>query len=403
MKRFYNLTALLTLILVSGSLSAQTLEKKVLFIGIDGVRTDALQSASTPTIDSLMTTGLYTFGSWHLGITVSGPSWSDMLTGVWESKHGVTSNSYTGSHYNDYPYFVTRAKEKNPSLKAVQITSWGPMSYNVYNDGWDSKIVVPSDDACESAAVLQLADPDLDILFVHIDDCDAQGHSNGFHPSISPYMNQLEYVDAQVKDIVDAVMARPTYSSEDWLILLTTDHGGIGLGHGGNTNDERAIWWVASGPAAPNAEIIGSDPGSYQTGGVDTVAMKNTPVLVDIAVTALDHILPGTDPEAEVAWDLDGKSWLDFGVYVEEENGNEDAFIAYPNPNNGRFKAVFNTNEAANYKLIDVTGKVVKSATLPASTTRAEVEFDLTGFEAGIYMLTFESNGVRSTRRIIVR
>jgi len=113
------------------SLSAQTgtvKKPKVLFIGIDGVRSDALQQANTPNIDTLMAHGLYTFDSWHCGATSSGASWSTMMTGVWEAKHQVTNNSYTNPNYANYPYFPKRAKECLPNLKAVQIITWDPMN-----------------------------------------------------------------------------------------------------------------------------------------------------------------------------------------------------------------------------------------------------------------------------------
>ena len=68
-------------------LNAQMKERKVLFIGIDGLRSDALQAAATPHMDSLFQTGISTYDSWHLGVTSSGPSRSSMLTGVWLITH----------------------------------------------------------------------------------------------------------------------------------------------------------------------------------------------------------------------------------------------------------------------------------------------------------------------------
>ncbi|MFQ6047327.1 MAG: alkaline phosphatase family protein, partial [Gemmatimonadales bacterium] len=66
--------------------------KKVLLIGLDGVRVDILAQAATPNIDALIANG--TFSEWaRTGTpTVSGPGWSSMLTGVWPEKHGVHSN-----------------------------------------------------------------------------------------------------------------------------------------------------------------------------------------------------------------------------------------------------------------------------------------------------------------------
>ena len=90
--------------------------RKVLVIGIDGARQDALQLANTPNLDALMQNAFFTFDSWHLDITVSGPSWSSIMTGVYHQKHGVTNNSYSGSDYWNYPYFPKRAKEFKPNL-----------------------------------------------------------------------------------------------------------------------------------------------------------------------------------------------------------------------------------------------------------------------------------------------
>ena len=75
---------------------------RVLVIGIDGVRPDALQIADTPAIDELITAGAFTKNTKILGDryrdneTISGPGWSSFLTGVWADKHGVNDNTFRG-------------------------------------------------------------------------------------------------------------------------------------------------------------------------------------------------------------------------------------------------------------------------------------------------------------------
>lgn len=401
MKTLFTISMALAL---GASVSAQELETKVLFIGIDGLRSDALQMANTPALDALIGEGLYTFDSWHLGVTSSGPSWSDMLTGVWEEKHGVTNNSYTGSQYNDYPYFVTRVKEFRPDLKAVQITSWGPMSEAVYNDGWDQKLLPPTDDACLQVGQLQLLDPELDLLFIHFDDCDAAGHGNGFSTDVAPYMNQVEYVDSQIGQLIASLEARPTYANEDWLVLLTTDHGGLGYSHGGLSDDERAIWWIARGGNMPNLEIFGEDPGSYIAGNADESLIPLTPVLTDIAVTAIDHLLPGVDPTSIEEWDLDGKSWLGFSTYIEDNAKAEIQFTTWPNPSNGSFYIEINEEMAsiANVQVLDMNGKVVK-VIAENLTSNTQKYVNLSELNAGVYMLQVINKTQTSTRRIIIQ
>ena len=64
-------------------------EKKVLVIGIDGVRPDVLPQLETPNIDALIADGCYT-GAIKTGAqTISGPGWSSMLIGAWPEKHLV--------------------------------------------------------------------------------------------------------------------------------------------------------------------------------------------------------------------------------------------------------------------------------------------------------------------------
>ena len=69
-------------------------QKKLLFIGWDGVRSDALIAANTPNLDSLFGQAIYSFNVDRGPYTVSTPGWSSILHGVWPSKHGLTENSF---------------------------------------------------------------------------------------------------------------------------------------------------------------------------------------------------------------------------------------------------------------------------------------------------------------------
>ncbi|HIE84911.1 MAG TPA: hypothetical protein EYQ00_14205, partial [Dehalococcoidia bacterium] len=51
-------------------------DKKVLIIGIDGCRADALELAQTPNIDGLIANGIYSPNALNEDITISGPGWS---------------------------------------------------------------------------------------------------------------------------------------------------------------------------------------------------------------------------------------------------------------------------------------------------------------------------------------
>lgn len=401
-------TLLAALVALSLAVSASQ-ERKVLIIGLDGLRSDAFQQANTPHMDSLIAGGLFTWDAWHLGITVSGPSWSSIMCGVWEPKHGVTGNSYTGSKYNDYPYFVTHAKEIKPNLKAIQITEWPNMSDNVYNDGWDKKIKTGKDGdgafTASVAAPILRDSADLDCAFVYFDQIDLTGHSTGFNPNNTAYISAIENVDIQVGKVVNAVKQRPNYANENWLILIITDHGGIGTGHGGNSNEERHIWWIASGKEVEHKQISAPDPGSYRmAGGVDTNLLKLSPVQTDIAVTALHHLIydSGINPEKQTAWNLDGKSWLKTfttGVKEAEEGVNMKLF---PNPSKAVFTLWFenNSKDMATYTVTDVSGAVVSEG---SAQYNFKTNIDLSGKPAGIYFAHVHTNGKTYTRKLILQ
>jgi arylsulfatase A-like enzyme len=83
----------------------------------------------------------------------------------------------------------------------------------------------------------------------------------GFSPTVPEYVEALEVVDAQIGQMVDAVRARPTFEQEDWLIVLTTDHGGMGKGHGPQGDEERTIFIIVSGGSARRGHTITPGPG----------------------------------------------------------------------------------------------------------------------------------------------
>jgi len=408
MSRNFYLVLFSVLLATTNALATQP--RKVLVIGIDGTRSDALQAANTPNLDGLLPHAFYTFDSWHLDITVSGPSWSSIMTGVYHQKHGVTNNSYSGSNYNEFPYFPTRAKEYKPNLYCVQIAEWAPMSDDVYNDGWNLKLKVPDGQGTptENAAVTQLANPNLDVLFVYFDAVDLAGHASGFNPSNPAYISAIENVDGHIGGVLNALYSRPNYANEDWLILITTDHGGIGTGHGGNTNQERRIWWIASGNNVTPRQLVNApDPGSYQLSGVNQVLRRQSPVQADIAVTALHHLLYDLNfkPDTVAAWNLDGISWLD-SIYAtsptKEVAVHAPVVTTYPSPAVAMVYFDFSQplELPTQYELLDMSGRVCRREDL--STGSSHFQQTTEGLQNGVYLAYFTSAQGKTVQKVLI-
>jgi predicted AlkP superfamily pyrophosphatase or phosphodiesterase len=273
-------TLLLTLSFACGD-DGTSSTKHAVVIGVDGVRADALREASTPNIDSLIAEGTVSYDAFAGGDletpteqpTWSGPGWSSILTGVWIDKHGVDFNLFEGSRFDDYPHFFRRIREQKADAYLSSFVTWGPINEHIlapgdadeeFSPGTESS--VEGDAIVTDAVVAHLAVQTPDVVFVHLDNPDLQGHLHGFSPMAPEYVQSLEIVDTQIGRVLDAVRARPTYGREDWLVVVTTDHGGLESGglitaHGGQSAEERTIPFIASGGATRKGATVSPGPG----------------------------------------------------------------------------------------------------------------------------------------------
>ncbi|WP_262982597.1 hypothetical protein [Rhodococcus sp. MTM3W5.2] len=46
------------------------------------------------------------------------------MTGVWNTKHGVQDNSFTGARYDQYPSAFTQIERADPALRTEAISTW---------------------------------------------------------------------------------------------------------------------------------------------------------------------------------------------------------------------------------------------------------------------------------------
>jgi predicted AlkP superfamily pyrophosphatase or phosphodiesterase len=280
--------------------SAAAPRHKVLIIGIDGCRFDAIEAANTPNLDRLMEEGCFDPDCQILGTryqgndTISGPGWSSILTGVWADKHGVQNNTFRGRNYENFPHFFARLKEVQPQAFTASVVTWLPIqNYIVSAADVALKFAPqkgdysPADVEAAKAVTKILSEQDPTVVFYYIGQVDANGHAHGFHPTVAEYVQAIERADAHVGEVLNALRNRKTYAEEAWLILVTSDHGGKGTGHskGHQVPEVRNSFVIVSGPAARRGRL------------------PEETYLVDVPVTALYYL--GVEPKAQ--WQLDGR------------------------------------------------------------------------------------------------
>jgi type I phosphodiesterase/nucleotide pyrophosphatase len=298
-RHFFALVTLATLAWVSGAgmyfrrlapLIADQPVKKVLFIGVDGVGSDALSAANTPYLDTLIRRGAFANDTqilgerYRLNDTVSAAGWSSILTGMWADKHGVQGTTFTVTNFTRYPDFLRRLKHTRPTAKTAAFVSWEPIAHHILTSP-DVVEVFPAtrhssagyleaDRRVAESARHHLAADDADATFVLFLLPDAIGHAHGFHFRVPEYRRAIEAVDGLVGALLRAVWGRRTFSREDWLVVVTSDHGGRGTHHRNGHQDREilTVFLIVSGPAAQRGKI------------------RSPTYIVDAAATVLKHL-----------------------------------------------------------------------------------------------------------------
>ena len=262
----FQLVLLVLLVAVNASQSAEQKSKHALVIGIDGVLVDGLHAAATPVMDSLAASGAFSWDAFAGGLagqpsqqaTSSGPGWSSILAGVWLDKHNVPNNDFSEPNYDQYPHFFQRIKESRPDAYLSSIVNWTPINDKILRaEDYQAR---GDDAAVADLASAHLTEQNPDVLFLHFDEVDGAGHKNGYYADIPAYTKAIARVDSLVGAVLAGLKKRTTFENEEWLIMITTDHGGRKKGHGGQSPEERRIFIIANGPGIKTG-VVSPGPG----------------------------------------------------------------------------------------------------------------------------------------------
>lgn len=243
-------------------------EKKVLVIGYDGCRADALSlmdSEGKGGISYLLSTGATAEIAFCGGVnypaintqaTSTAPGWCSILTGTWADVHGITDNGIEKS--NENLTLLTTLVEENTINNSAFYVSWNGHfngSETTYiqeknyieKNGLDVTFLDAEDDkGTVSNTLADISGDDCsDFIFTILEHTDHSGHDTGFSLNNPDYSKSFADAEADGKAIIDAIESRETYETEDWLIIITSDHGGYNTGHGSVTLQERITFIIA--------------------------------------------------------------------------------------------------------------------------------------------------------------
>lgn len=232
--------------------------KRVIIFTFDGIRVDGLKTASTPTIDALISTGAASFATRDVMPSVTLPNYTSHLLGAGPEVHGVANNSWTVDKFDlpavvrdeegYFPSVFQVLKENVPGIKTAFYYNWKPLS-RPYNPKYFDEDFSAGDEEyamlCDKAMDFIRANSDEQMfMFLYTVHTDSVGHH---HSWMSPeYIESIEEADAEIGRVVEMLKAEGLY--EDTHLMFISDHGGVGNGHGGVSEVEMIVPWVIAGP-----------------------------------------------------------------------------------------------------------------------------------------------------------
>lgn len=217
--------------------------RRVVIVSIDGLRPDAIFPASMSNLITLMQNGAFSLGAQTVFPSVTLVGHASMLTGLCPSKHGLLWNEYLPER-GYAPGIDLFDLAHAAGLKTVIYVSSDKLRQIVEPDSIDRFLYIEDRDSVIMGSLVAHFPQDFGLLFVHLVDTDIAGHASGW---ISQHqLNTVHLADDALGMLLAELDARNLRS--ETLILVTSDHGGSGGGHGTDTREDMTIPWVAAGP-----------------------------------------------------------------------------------------------------------------------------------------------------------
>lgn len=310
------------LMALTGSVQAQS-TPKTLFVIVDGISSDALEKVLCPNLEAIAKAGPFGYARAYVGggkgtysqtPTISAVGYNSLLTGTWVNKHNVWDNSIKAPNYHYWTIF-RYFHEQYPAARTAVFSTWldnrtklvgenmpetNHLRLSYHFDGFeldtvnfphdkDKQYIRQIDERVVNEATRYISEQAPDLSWVYLEYTDDMGHRYG---DSEQFTKAIQLMDDQMGRLWKAVEYRRKEFKEDWLVVITTDHGRdavAGKNHGGQSDRERNTWIVTN---AGDLNV------NFRRSGEDK------PAIVDIMPTIARHMRV-TIPK-EQAFEVDG-------------------------------------------------------------------------------------------------
>ena len=242
---------------------------KVLVYMIDGARADALEAVNHPVwkmlkesrwADGYKTAWSVSAGNEPFVLPASAPNHATIATGKFAKHHKVFNNKdkfYANFSHAGTPTWQERIGRKFPDTRILQVFSWAPDVMFMPESGLVS-VVSGADGTNNQVLVKMLGRKNAPAVLMVFDDApDHAGHKHGYYPYTKPYLTKVRAAMQRFSNLLNAIKAQPTFAEDDWLIVLCSDHGGVGKVHYTASPQSYTVPLLYCGKNIPAGEIAG--------------------------------------------------------------------------------------------------------------------------------------------------
>ena len=257
--------------------------RHVVIVGVDGLSPDGIRKADTPTLHRMMKSGASTLHARAVMPTVSSPNWASMIMGAGPEQHGITTNDWEPDKFEIaptvtgpggiFPTIFSLIREQRPGAQIGCFHDWDGFSRLFDRKAADvvEHCKGPVQTTEHAIAYLRAKRPDF--LFIHLDHVDAAGHHEGH--GTPAYYKAVTEADRLIGSVLKAL--DETGIAEQTVVIVTSDHGGKGKGHGGATMAEIEIPWIIWGAGVSSGHECKTPVNTYDTAATVAYIFGLTP------------------------------------------------------------------------------------------------------------------------------
>ncbi|MCQ2166792.1 MAG: alkaline phosphatase [Bacteroidales bacterium] len=246
------LASALMLIAVSCGNNAPRTEH-VILIGLDGMSSAYFDREEMPAVSKLMDDGCWTLAKRSVFETSSAINWAAMFMGAGTELTGYTEwysqvpelPSRVVNEHGIFPtiHYLVKSQVKDSKVGAVY--EWDTIHHLVDSLACDyfeqANEEIPTDITDKAISFIKNEKPTL--FTISYDHPDHEGHDEGW--GSEAYHREMRFLDGEIARILTALDEAGI--AENTTVIVTSDHGGIGTGHGGITPAEYETPFVIAG------------------------------------------------------------------------------------------------------------------------------------------------------------